>query len=125
MNCLSSVYDRSAPFLLVILSGVEGSDNLSRDHDYWVYMMNNKTRSTLYVGVTNDLLLRVAQHRRGEIPGFTRDYHCTNLVYCSHFRDIRDAVAWEKQLKGWRRSKKNALVERDNPHWKDLAADWF
>jgi predicted GIY-YIG superfamily endonuclease len=56
-------------------------------------MMSNKPRSTLYIGVTND-------------------YHCVVLVYCSHFRDIRDAVAWEKQLKGWRRSKKNALVER-------------
>jgi putative endonuclease len=62
-------------------------------------MMSNKTRSTLYIGVTSDLLVRVAQHRRGEIPGFTHDYHCTNLVYCSHFRDIRDAIAWEKQLK--------------------------
>ena len=97
---------------------------MSRRHDYWVYMMSNKKRSTLYIGVTNNLLVRVAQHRRGEIPGFTRDYHCRCLVYCSHFRDIRDAIAWEKQLKGWRRSKKNALVERDNPHWKDLAADW-
>jgi putative endonuclease len=98
---------------------------LPQDHDYWVYMMSNKTRSVLYIGVTNDLLVRVAQHRRGEIAGFTRDYHCTNLVYCAHFRDIRDAISREKQLKGWRRSKKNALVERDNPRWKDLAADWF
>ena len=97
---------------------------MSRRHDYWVYMMSNKKRSTLYIGVTNNLLVRVGQHRRGEIPGFTRDYHCRCLVYCSHFRDIRDAIAWEKQLKGWRRSKKDALVERDNPHWKDLAADW-
>ena len=88
-------------------------------------MMSNKTRSTLYIGVTNDLLCRVSQQRRGEIPGFTRDYHCASLVYSSHFRDIRDAIAWEKQLKRWRRSKKNALVGRDNPHWTDLAADWF
>lgn len=88
-------------------------------------MVSNKTRSTLYIGVTNDLLRRIAQHRRGEIPGFTRDYHCTYLVYCSHFRDIRDAIAWEKQLKGWRRSKKNRLVERDNPLWEDLAKDWL
>jgi putative endonuclease len=88
-------------------------------------MMSNKTRSTLYIGVTNDLLVRVAQHRRGDIAGFTKDYHCVVLVYHSHFRDIRDAIAWEKQLKGWRRSKKNALIERDNPHWNDLASDWF
>jgi putative endonuclease len=88
-------------------------------------MMSNKTRSTLDIGVTNDLSFRVSQHRRGEISGFTRDYHYTSLVYCSHFRDIRDAIAWEKHLKGWRRSKKNALVQRDNPRWEDLAADWF
>jgi putative endonuclease len=98
---------------------------LSSEHDYWVYMMSNKKRTVLYTGVTNDLLVRVAQHRSGEIPGFTRDYHCIALVYCSHFREIEQAIAWEKQLKGWRRSKKNALVERDNPQWKDLAADWF
>lgn len=98
---------------------------MSRRHDYWVYMVSNKTRSTLYIGVTNDLIVRVSQHRRGEIPGFTQDYHCTYLVYCSHFRDIRDAIAWEKQLKDWRRSQKNALVERDNPRWEDLAAHWF
>jgi putative endonuclease len=84
----------------VILSEVEGSDEMSKAHDYWVYMMSNKTRRTLYVGVTNNLLVRVAQHRRGEIPGFTKDYHCVVLVYHSHFREMRDAIAWEKQLKG-------------------------
>lgn len=98
---------------------------MSRDHDYWVYMMSNKTRSTLYIGVTNDLLVRVAQHRRGEIAGFTRDYHCVFLVHCEHFRDIRDAIAREKQLKGWRREKKNALIGEANPRWDDLAAEWF
>jgi putative endonuclease len=87
--------------------------------------MSNNTRSTRYIGVTNDLVGRVAQHRSSEQPGFTRDYHCASLVCCSHFRNIRYAIAWEKQLKGWRRSKKNALVQRDNAHWKDLAADWF
>lgn len=98
---------------------------MSRDHDYWVYMMSNKTRSTLYIGVTNDLLVRVAQHRRGEIAGFTRDYHCVFLVHCEHFRDIRDAIAREKQLKGWRREKKNALIAETNPRWDDLAAEWL
>ena len=92
---------------------------------YYVYFLASHRYGTIYIGVTNNLLVRVAQHRRGEIPGFTQDYHCTSLVYCSHFRDIRDAIAWEKQLKGWRRSKKNALVERDNPRWEDLSADWF
>jgi putative endonuclease len=98
---------------------------MSRDNDYWVYMMSNKTRSTLYIGVTNDLLVRVAQHRRGEVAGFTRDYHCIFLVHCEHFRDIRDAIAREKQLKGWRREKKDALVAETNPRWDDLAAEWL
>jgi putative endonuclease len=98
---------------------------MSRDHDYWVYMMSNKTRSTLYIGVTNDLLVRVAHRRRGEVAGFTRDYHCVFLVHCEHFRDIRDAIAREKQLKGWRREKKDALVAETNPRWDDLAAEWL
>jgi putative endonuclease len=98
---------------------------MPRDHDYWVYMTSNKTRSTLYIGVTNDLLCRAAQHRRGEIPGFTRDYHCISLVHCEHFRDIRDAIARENQLKGWRRAKKNTLIAETNPRWDDLAAEWF
>jgi putative endonuclease len=98
---------------------------MARDHDYWVYIMSNKTRSTLYIGVTTDLLVRVAQHRRGEIAGFTRDYHCVYLVHCEHYRDIRDAIAREKQLKGWRREKKNALIAEANPRWDDLAAEWF
>lgn len=98
---------------------------MSRDHDYWVYMMSNNTRSTVYIGVTNDLLVRISQHRRGEIAGFTRDYHCVHLVHCEHYRDIRDAIAREKQLKGWRRAKKNALIEETNPRWDDLAAEWL
>ena len=98
---------------------------MSRDHDYWVYMMSNNTRSTLYIGVTNNLRVRVAQHRSGERTGFARDYHCVHLVYCTHFRDIRDAIAREKQLKGWRRTKKNALIVETNPRWDDLAAKWF
>jgi putative endonuclease len=98
---------------------------MSRDHDYWVYMMSNKNRSTLYIGVTNDLLVRVAQHRSGEIAGFTRDYHCVFLVHCEHCRDIRGAIAREKQLKGWRREKKNALIAETNPRWDDLAAEWL
>ena len=97
---------------------------MSENHDYWVYMVSNKTRSTLYTGVTDDLARRVSEHRAAEVPGFTQQYHCTHLVYFEHFREVRDAIAREKQLKGWRREKKNALVAKANPHWNDLAADW-
>ena len=84
---------------------------MTEGHDYWVCIMSNKTRSTLYIGVTSDLLVRVAKHRRGEIPGFTRDYHCTNLVYCSHFRDIRDAIAWELKTPPFKRIASGRLDE--------------
>ena len=67
-----------------------------KEHDYWIYMMSNNTRSTLYIGVTNDLRCRVAQHRRGEIPGFTKDYHCIYLMYSEHFSHIDDAIRREK-----------------------------
>ena len=98
----------------------------SASHDYWIYAVTNNTRSTLYIGVTSDLLVRVWQHRAGEQPdAFSGRYHCAHLVYYGHYRDIRDAIAREKQMKGWRRSKKDALIATMNPHWDDLAADWF
>ena len=97
-----------------------------RDHDYWVYIMTNNTRSTLYIGVTNDLRVRVWQHRSGEQPGaFSQRYHCVHLVYCEQDSDIGRAIDREKQLKGWRRSKKNALISRMNPRWHDLWREWF
>ena len=98
----------------------------SRDHDYYVYIVSNNTRSTLYIGVTNDLLVRLWQHRAGEgLNSFSQRYHCAHLVYFEHYRDVRDAIAREKQLKGWRRQKKNTLIATLNPQWDDLAADWF
>ncbi len=70
--------------------------------------------------------VRVWEHRTGGKPGsFSERYHCAHLVYFEQYREIRDAIAREKQLKGWRREKKNALIAKMNPHWDDLAADWF
>jgi putative endonuclease len=86
---------------------------------YFVYIMTNPSR-TLYVGVTNDLARRVHEHNDGSIPGFTRKYRVTQLVYLEEFRDVRDAIAREKQLKGWRREKKITLIESFNPHWDNL-----
>ncbi len=88
--------------------------------DGFVYIMASLTR-TLYIGVTNSLTTRVSQHQNGEIPGFTKRYQISRLVYFEHYDDIRDAIAREKQLKGWRRFKKNAL----NPDWKDLTDSLF
>jgi putative endonuclease len=91
---------------------------------FWVYIVASRSR-VLYVGVTNDLLRRVAEHRAGAIPGFTAAYKTTRLVHCEATESIDAAIAREKQLKGWRRNKKTALVEMSNPTWDDLAAGWY
>jgi putative endonuclease len=97
-----------------------------RNDDYWVNVVSNNTRSTLYIGVTNDLRVRIWQHRVAEQRGtFSQRYHCAHLIYCEQYHDIGQAITREKQLKGWRRSKKNALIATMNPHWHDLAQEWF
>jgi putative endonuclease len=93
-----------------------------RDHDYWVYILTNKHRTTLYIGMTNDLELRLWQHRWGE-KSFAKRYHLNRLVWFEHFRDVNDAIACEKRLKGWLRSRKIALIEKTNPHWLDLSEE--
>lgn len=91
---------------------------------YYVYIMNNQT-GTLYTGVTNDLLRRVYQHKQGKISGFTKKYHLTRLAYFEETDDIHHAIAREKEIKGWRRQKKIALIKTLNPKWEDLSQDWF
>jgi len=90
---------------------------------YYVYILTNKSR-TLYVGVTSDLQRRVWQHKEKLVEGFTKKYNITMLVYYEVTNDVHAALAREKQIKGWRRSKKIALIESVNPQWKDLSADW-
>ena len=91
--------------------------------DYSVYMIANHSHM-LYIGVTNNLERRVSQHKLKLIPGYTKRYNITRLVYYEAMPDIRDAIAREKELKGWRRAKKVALIESTNPRWRDLAQDW-
>jgi putative endonuclease len=95
-----------------------------RDHNYYVYIVTNKHRSTLYIGMTNDLERRIVEHKNGEIRGFTQRYQLNRLVWFEHFRDVDAAIAREKELKGWVRSKKIALIEKQNPRWFDRSADW-
>ena len=90
---------------------------------YFVYIMSNEWL-TIYVGVTNHLERRVNQHVAGETPGFTKKYGCNRLVYFEEFADINQAIAREKQLKGWTRAKKVALIRSANPEWKDLKAEY-
>jgi len=91
---------------------------------YYVYIMSNVAR-TIYVGVTNDLERRVYQHKHKLIEGFTSKYNLTNLVYYAETNDIREAIAREKQIKGWLRAKKVALIEEINPFWDDLSSAWY
>ena len=92
--------------------------------EYYVYIMASSAR-TLYVGVTNDLVRRVYEHKQGTGAGFTTKYKITRLVYHDATTDIQAAISREKQLKAWRRSKKVELVESVNPEWKDLSLRWY
>jgi putative endonuclease len=91
---------------------------------YWVYIMSSDTR-TIYIGMTNDLRRRVWEHRENVLAGFTRRYRCHALVFHEVYPDPLSAIAREKQLKGWSRDKKNALIFAVNPKWKDLSEELF
>jgi putative endonuclease len=91
---------------------------------YYVYMVSNWWHNVLYIGVTNSLEKRMWQHKNKTISGFTKKYNCDQLVYFEVFERIESAIAREKQLKGWIRTKKDALIARLNPEWNDLSADW-
>jgi putative endonuclease len=86
---------------------------------YYVYIMTNKS-GTLYTGVTNDLKRRVLEHKEHLVPGFTKRYNITRLVYYEETNDVHSALAREKQIKGWLRRKKVELIESVNPQWRDL-----
>ena len=86
---------------------------------YYVYILSNQTNTVLYIGVTNDLHRRLYEHKSGQINGFTQKYHIHKLVYFEKYTEINYAIAREKQLKNWVRSKKNRLIETQNPSWND------
>ena len=87
---------------------------------YFVYILASRLYGTLYIGVTNDLIRRVEQHRAGEGSLFTRKYKVHTLVWFQPFADVRDAIQREKTMKEWPRDWKTNLIERDNPRWVDL-----
>jgi putative endonuclease len=91
---------------------------------YYVYILASPS-GVLYTGVTNDIQRRVHQHRLKMIPGFTKKYNVTKLVYFEVFGEIREAIAREKQVKAWSRRKRVALIESRNPRWLDLTTGWF
>ncbi|MBO5078419.1 MAG: GIY-YIG nuclease family protein [Oscillospiraceae bacterium] len=87
-------------------------------------MISNWNNSVLYIGVTNNLPRRLYEHKNHLVKGFTEKYNVHKLVYFEHTGDVRVALEREKQLKKWTRAKKNALIEKTNPLWKDLSLEW-
>ena len=91
---------------------------------YFVCILSNWDDSVLYIGVTGNLPRRLYEHRNKLVDGFTKQYNVHKLVYYEHTNDVYSAISREKQLKNWNRSKKTALIEKRNPEWRDLSADW-
>ncbi|HZU41832.1 MAG TPA: GIY-YIG nuclease family protein [Terriglobales bacterium] len=87
-------------------------------------MIMSSSRRALYTGVTNSLRRRLLEHRIGEVGGFSEKYHCYRLVWFERYEDIGNAINREKQIKRWRREKKEWLIDRMNPSRRDLSADW-
>ncbi len=87
---------------------------------YYIYILSNKTNTTLYIGVTNNLVRRVWEHKNKFVKGFTKEYNLQKLVYFEQCGDVTRAIEREKQLKAWHRSWKNRLIANQNPSWKDL-----
>jgi len=96
---------------------------MNREWHFWVYILASKSRR-IYIGVTNDIERRVREHKQGEIEGFTRRYKINRLVYRERFHYVDNAIAREKEIKGWDRAKRVALIESENPTWEDLSLEW-
>jgi len=91
-----------------------------KEQQYFIYIATNKSY-TLYIGVTNDIARRMEEHKMKSVPGFTSRYNIDRLIYCEVFDNPENAIAREKELKGWTRQKKIALIKTQNPEFKDLA----
>ena len=92
---------------------------------YHIYLITNKNNKVLYTGITSNLERRIYEHKNKLVEGFTKTYNCTKLVHLEECNNVTDAIAREKQIKGWKRDRKNELVESINPEWNDLSEDWY
>ena len=95
-----------------------------KENMYYVYIITNKMNTVLYTGVTNNLQRRLYEHKNKIIKGFTGRYNVNKLVYFESSSNIREAIAYEKKIKGWTRIKKEELIEKNNPGWEDLSKNW-
>jgi putative endonuclease len=96
---------------------------VAKEHRYFVYLLTNWNNKVMYIGMTNNLVRRVYEHKTKAVKGFTEKYNVHKLVYFEETSDVNAAIAREKEIKKWRREKKNELVIRVNPKWRDLAVD--
>ena len=94
------------------------------DTQYYLYILTNKSNNVLYIGVTNDLIRRIFEHKNKLVEGFTKKYNLRKLVYYEATNDIEGAINREKQLKNWHRDWKINLIDQFNPDWKDLSDDF-
>jgi putative endonuclease len=129
-RCRSVADHRHRPPLPVIPSAVEGSRRATKKkmkaQNYFVYILTNGDRHTvLYIGVTNNLEYRASEHSLGRDSVFAKQYNANKLVYFDTFSDPQGAIAREKQLKNWSRAKKEALIGRVNPEWRDLLDEMY
>lgn len=92
---------------------------------YYAYIITNKWNTTLYIGMTNDLVRRMYEHKQRLIEGFSKKYNLSKLLYFEETNEVNAAIEREKQLKKWRRDKKIALIKKMNPQFKDLSEGWF
>ena len=108
----------------VILSGAKDlTMNKSEKNIYYVYILTNWNNKVMYIGVTNNIVRRLYEHKNKLISGYTSKYNVNKLVYLEETDDINEAIRREKQLKGWKRERKNELVESINPEWKDMSEE--
>jgi putative endonuclease len=101
----------------------EGRDPDKMKKSYYIYIIASKRNGTLYIGVTNDLIRRITEHKNGEAEGFSKKYKVHQLVYFEDTSDVDVAITREKQLKKWKRAWKLRLIEETNPEWRDLFQD--
>ena len=97
---------------------------MRREYQFWVYIMASES-GTLYVGMTNNILRRVYEHKTGKNEGFTKKYKCERLVWVEEHRYVYNAIEREKELKGWKRERKEKLISSMNCTWRDLADGWY
>ena len=96
---------------------------MRKEYNYYVYILTNKSNKVLYIGVTNDLIRRVFEHKSKQVEGFSKKYNLNKLVYYETTSDVKSAIRREKQLKNWHRDWKINLIAQFNPEWKDLSED--